>query len=87
MSTKYLIPNEVDGDKILPFEEMSVQQHNPAKRTYVKNKSIKRKQTVKRCRKGHRRNPKTHRCNVKCPPTKKRNPKTKRCINRKKLRT
>lgn len=46
----------------------------------VSDKKTKKK---KRCVKGHRRNVKTHRCNIKCPEGYKRNATKKRCVKSK----
>lgn len=47
------------------------------------NPKPKSKTTRKRCKKGTRRNKKTHRCNKKCPVGYKKNAKTKHCIRKK----
>jgi hypothetical protein len=46
------------------------------------SKTTKKTHKYKRCKNNHRRNPKTHRCNTKCPPGKKKNATNKRCINK-----
>lgn len=46
------------------------------------SKTTKKTHKYKRCKNNHRRNPKTHRCNTKCPPGKKKNATNKRCVNK-----
>ena len=70
MNTTYHIQGELDGDKIIPFEESMIPKQTQYKRTKKGKKNQSRKKRIltvkrKRCSNGKRRNPKTHRCNKK----------------------